>query len=341
MMAVRFGNVRFDAASEETRERGNSALFRRLFSEGGRVDSELGTAFARGLEHQYAEVLREERPPMNAFAHHTIVSDVPIGAESHTVTMMTHRGRPTWYRGGRRSIPLADVDGRQETFPIRSAMIGVEYDFQEQEAEAFARSNARVAIPVIREKQAAARDGSEQLVNDCLYFGDAEVGLYGILNHPWIPRRVLAAPWGGTAAQAKADTMEALRRLFHSASEVSKQTFAPDTMELSLGLFNFLSFTRESEANGDTMLQVLQRNLPGLRNVYAAHELDGRGPDGADVILCYRRDRRSLSFEASRIGQMLPARNEGLAIMIPHVTTVGGVVSRYPLNNVIGYMKRA
>lgn len=290
-----------------------------------------GLHMARQLEHIYGEVLREEFPPQNAFESFPIDSSVPPGARSHTVRRLTQQGEARVFRGNTRDVPRVGVSQEEESFPVHHYIIGIAFSVFDLMASNFANTALR------QELQTAAQVTIMEFANHKTWFGDEENGIYGVLNYPWLPKRVLPVP-----AASSSDAEDFLAQLNEAASwahEESKTVYSPNTLIVSPRVLRYMSTTRIGTVNDTKIIDDFRKSNPRIRNIEEAWELQGSGPGGTDVMLFYRRDRRSIANVVPQTFTMLPAQEAGFETEIPCYMSHGGVVQRDVLNNLACYIE--
>ncbi len=290
-----------------------------------------GFHMARQLEHIYDEVLREEFPPTNAMSMIPVDGSVPVGARTHTVRRISQQGEAVVHRGNA-PVPRVSVSQEEESFPVHHYTIGIGFDVFELAASDFANSRLR------QELQDASQVVMQEFLNEKTWFGDEAHNIYGVLNYPWTPKRVLPL-----AATASADT-DAMLAQFNAAAnfahEESKTVYSPNALIVSPRLYRYMSTTRITGSVSDTtILEFFKKANPRIQTVEEAWEMQGRGPGGTDIMFFCRRDRRSIANVIPQGFTMLPVQQNGFEFLIPCYMSHGGVVQRDVLNNLVCYIE--
>jgi len=291
----------------------------------------LGFHLARDLEFKYAEVLREEFPPQSAFEAFPIDTSVPAGAKSHTVRRLHQQGEAKVFRGNSTDVPRVGVTQEEEEFPVRHYVVGIGLNIFEEQASNFANSNLR------GELQTAAQVTMQEFANHKTWFGDEENGIHGVLNYPWIHKRVVSTPFS-QGADAKA-VLAALNESANYQHEESKTVYSPNAMITSPRILRILRTLRVDPTHPDKVLDDFLASNPRIQSVSGAWELQGTGPGGTDIILFYRRDKRSVANVMVKPFTMLPVQQKGFEMTIPCYMSHGGVIMRDVLNNNICYVE--
>lgn len=290
-----------------------------------------GFHMARQLEHVYSEVLREEFPPQSSMEAFPVDTSVPAGALTHTVRRLSQQGEAKVYRGNSADVPRVGVTQEEEHFPVHHYVIGIGLDYFEAQASNFANSALE------EELRTAAQVVMMEFLNQKTWFGDVENNIYGVLNYPWVPKRVMNVPFGAdTDPEAM---LKALNAAANQAHEESKTVYSPNAVIMSPRLLRILRTTRIHPSDSDKVLDDFLASNPKIGSAESAWELQGAGPGGTDIILFYRRDRRSVANVIPKTFTMLPMQVNGFEMTIPCYMSHGGVVQRDVLNNTVCYVE--
>lgn len=298
---------------------------------GGAASASAGFHFARQLEYIYADVLREDFPTPNAWDLFPIDSTVPVGARTHTVRRIYSEGDAAVYRGGQTKIPRVQLSQKEEQFPVRHYVTSFVYSLFEQLSSAFA--NTALVAELLR----VARDVLMEFANQKVWYGDPDNGIYGVLNYKWLPKKIVATPFDGTASPD--DVIAALNALGNFPAERSKSRMRPDTFVTSTRVKNYLMNTPRS-SNTDTTIGRfwLDNNSLGIKQIQDAWELQGKGPGGTDGALFYRRDRLGICNVVVQNFTTLPVQSLGFEDTTFAYMSHGGVIMRDVGNNILGWV---
>jgi hypothetical protein len=301
------------------------------------ADPTQGLFFARQLEHIYAEVLREPRPMQNALRLFGIDTTVKPGAKYHTIRRVYADGEAAVYAGRGESIPRVGMSKKEETFPVRHYVTSFVLDIFEMAAGVFA--NIQLATELLR----IARDIIEEFINWQTWYGDVENGLFGVLNYPWIRKKVIATPFNETADPD--EILRELHRFVNFPSDSQRQAFKPNVLVLSPRVLNYISQTPRSDTTDTTILGHFMANTKTITRVEEAHELQNDEqnpipgvPPGRDAMLAYRDDRRGIQNVMPQTFTTLPTQEMGFEQVTFAYASHGGVVMRDVGNNIIGYV---
>lgn len=306
-----------------------------------RTDSQLqrerrdsGLFLARDLEHVYQEVLREEFPVPNALRlFHTDTSVAP-GARTHTVRRLYGHGEVSVHRAGQ-DIPRVGLSQREEQFPVRHYVTSFGVDIFEQASADFA--NFAAAAELLRE----ARDIMLQFLSDMTWHGYETHGIFGVLNYPWLFKRLLGAAVGPGSSLTPDQTLNLLHAIVNYPSEVSSTTFKPDTLVTSERVHNYLFNTPRTSTSDTTIGEYFLRTSKHIKTIEVAWELQAAGPGATDGILAYRRDRLGISNVIPQGFTTLPMQQLGFDQTTYAYMSHGGVIMRNVANNILGWTSYA
>lgn len=304
-----------------------------------RTDAARGDAFtpsagfhlSRQLEYHYNEVLREPFPPNNAMLLFPMNTSVPVGAQYHTVTRIFADGEATVYRGGNAGIPRVGVSQVEERFQIRYYVTSFVYSLFEELASAFANSG------VVAEKLRVARDVLNQFLNWKTWYGDTVNGIYGVLNYPWLDKKIVATAFDGSASPD--DVLEEFNRLANYPAEMSRTTYKPNRVVTSPRVRNYLMTTARTSTSSETIGEFwLRTNALGIKAIDEAQELSGAGPGGTDAVLFFRDDRFGIENVVPAPFATLPVQSFAFDNYVFCWMAHGGVVMRDVGNNILGWV---
>jgi len=297
--------------------------------------SNAGFHLARDLEYIHNEVLTEEFPLPSAMTLFDVDESVPAGANTHTIRRMYESGEARVYRGRGSRVPRVGVQQREESWPIRHLVAGYGWDIFEAASDQFAGAG------MLQQQARIARDAILRLANR-IWWGLDGVGephgLYGVLNYPWLPKKDIATGVSRATVAADPDTtLGELHDLVNFPHQVSKSVFQPDTLVMTNRVHDVLTSVRFAAGSDTTILEHFLRNSAHIKRVEIAWELEDAGGTGVDGILAYRRDQQGIQLVLPQGVTQLPVQVDGLESEVVNYASIGGVVMRNVLNNVLGY----
>jgi len=288
-----------------------------------------GYHFPRELEHSLNEVLREKYVPMNSFRLFGADTSTPVGAQSIQAGRLHEFGEAGFHRRGQ---PLSMVgNNRQEQiWPVRYAVAAFGYDLFQRLASDFAGSN------MVSENMRTCREILARFINWTNWFGNDDVGMYGVLNYPYMPRFISAVAFNDNSSPI--DILNALLDGASFAETNSQGTFKPTDCVMSPRIRKYV-FNRDKNsvsASDKSIGQVFVERQEEINVVESAGELQGTGPGGTDGILFYRNDRNGIErVQVGGVFNALPPQEVGMETVVPCWTGTGGIRQRDPGNNTL------
>jgi hypothetical protein len=226
---------------------------------------------------------------------------------------------------------------QEERFPIRHYATSTKYSIFQEMADRARKSN----YSQVSEELRIARDILNEHANYRTWYGNPQSGQYGVLNYPWIEKYTLSTVFSD--ATSWDDLKDALMRFVSRPFIQSKTLRRPDALVVSPRVRELLY--RKTKSAGASEISVakwfLENNSSGIREFLVAHELQGVGPGGYDVMIAYRRDRRSIANNIINPFGRLPLQLMGMTYHNFLYMSHGGVIMREVLGNVIGYVNAA
>ncbi len=307
-----------------------------------RFDSDVGAGagiyFERQLEQVEGQALRYKNPELNGLALFALKTDVDPGAESYKRRIYEHTGQAMIISDYADDLPRVDVAATEDMIGFKNLGAAFGYNIQDLRAAEYARrlnNGASVYLPT--EKAMAARRAIDAAHDDIIWNGAPAAGLFGVLNHPHVPRYPM-----DVASTAATDTVyDALCRLFDKVKENSTEVERPNRLLLASKVYNLLS--KKLRTNTDsTALDLLAKSVGIAReSIISVHELNGKGLGGNDAVIADRKDPLVMSYVMPVLYQQLPVERKGLEYVVSCLGRSGGVMSTYPLGMVIGSFTNA
>jgi hypothetical protein len=235
-------------------------------------------ALARELEYIYSEVMREEGPILSARKLFGSDRRVPAGAKSYTVRRIEGSGEAKFYRAGM-EVPLVGIGRDEETAFIKHAVIGMEMDFFSQASDAFA--GIAEAAEKMREMREAMAEFDEQLA----WNGSVAHKINGILNYPWLRKRLIATTFTSvTTAAAFQTLLDGLNDMVNEVLDRNPGMAASLRFITAPGFHRLMAQTRHPD-NFRTLKEVFLAGQPNISAIEEAPHLQARGPGGEDGVL--------------------------------------------------------
>jgi hypothetical protein len=306
-----------------------------------RMDSEIGAGggvwFSRQLEHIERQTLRAKRPVKNGLVLFPPKGGIPEGAEKYTRRMYEYSGRAKLVGSYSDDLPKAHVSGLPEDSVILKRVgASFEYNIDELAAvEMAARTGDSLNLPM--ERALAARDMIESELNAIVWSGHADAGLYGILNHPYVPRLLCASASTAATDTVFADVAGAFQRVKSNTQGVE----VPDRLILAEKVYNLLQVKLRTNTD-TTLLDILAKALGIPRgNIVSAWELNAAGDGGGDAFVVDRKDELVMGHILSVPYRQEPVQRVNLAYRVPCTAKTGGMMASYPQGMLIASFPNA
>jgi hypothetical protein len=306
----------------------------REHQDGTRTDgfsANAGFHLARQLEFVHTQVLEEQFPVPNGLRLFKTDESVPVGARTHTMRRVYQHGEARFYRGPGDRIPRVGATQREETWPIRHLLAGYAWDIFEAASTQFANSGLMTTLA------RGARDAIMERANRAIWEGAEEHGLYGVLNYPFLPKKVIAQGFSAVSVAADPDLVLAeLHALVNFPHQNSKSVFQPNVLVLTNHVHDVLSTTRIGTTSDTTILEQFRKNSAHITRIEVAWELEDAGGASIHGIFAYRDDQRGVMVVMPQGITQLPIQTHGLESEVINYMSFGGVVMPDVLNNILG-----
>ncbi|HEY9662264.1 MAG TPA: major capsid family protein [Allocoleopsis sp.] len=276
-------------------------------------------AFERQLEHIEEEVQREQFSEL-AFAEGRVVpldiKNMP-GIRFSTYRKITAVGRFKLHRSYSTEIPMVNILSEEFTQQIHKWVGG--YYLSDDDIEAALLQG----MPLEQEDVQAVREAAMQQLNHLIAFGDPALQMPGFLNHPDVLHSFAPKP-----INSGATANEILALMNDGASaivELTKQVEKPDTLQIPLAQWNYISTARLDNTLERTIFEQFAKTSPYIKNVEIVNECAGAGIDGTDIMVFYKRSPqkfKAMVFEDFRYAAM---ERRGLGFQRPAFFRYGGL----------------
>lgn len=295
------------------------------------LDPQVGMYFEQELTSVRTEVKRKKKKPKNGFQVIPQDPDEPDWAETVEHRMWDIEGTGSEFISDYSDMPpMVGVNVEKDDWPVKEFGCAYQYSMQE------IRKSQATGKGLDRKKAMAAREFNERLANRIMWYGAPQMGLFGLVNFPYIPRWQVSIPFDDT--QTGEDILNELSAFVRSPFEITKdEQDAPDTLLMPTTQFGYINDTPWSANAGDTtILQHFESNNWFVDEVRPVRELDGAGPNGEDVMIAYRQDSDLLEHKLVLEHTQHDPQQEGLAFVTPTTAKSGGIVSDFPFEMAIG-----
>lgn len=281
---------------------------------------------ARQLDYVRAQTYDRQLPPMNADRLCPDDTSIPEWAETVTQYMYDAVGMAKVISNYADDLPRADVRALARQVTVRTLGDSYGYNFNELLA------SRATGMGLDTRKANAARRSMELKIAAIKLVGDANFGLYGLLNNPNIPTFVMTNP-GDWATLTGDQILANLLNWVVAYQLQTKGVHVPNYLELAPKAYNAAASKFISAAGSATPITALQwfrANYPNI-TVENIWELQGSGTGGKDLGLLYERNPDNFSHMYVMPFTQLPPEARNLEIVTDCVAKSGGVVIFYPL----------
>jgi hypothetical protein len=196
------------------------------------------------------------------------------------------------------------------------------------------------------EKLFSARTAISELANMSTWGFRPDAKTYGIVNYPWLRKKVLATPF--TSASTPLDVLAELHAFVDFSYQTSKQRFRPTDLVLSTRVYDYLNQTQISADNNATILERFLATSRHIKQVHEAWELQNDGssrfddvaPAGLDLMFAWNNSREGVQNVVTQAFTTLPEINNGpFESLVPAYMAHGGIVMRELGHNILGFVQ--
>lgn len=281
---------------------------------------------ARQLDYVRAQTYDRQLPAMNADRLCPDDTSVPEWAETVTQYMFDQVGMAKVISNYADDLPRADVRALARQVTVRT--LGDSYGYNINEL----RASRATGMGLDARKANAARRSMDLKIAAIKMVGDAQYGLFGILNNPNIPTYVMANP-GDWATLTGDQILANMLGMVVAYQLQTKGVHIPDHLELAPKAYNAAAskfITAAGTATPITPMQWFNANYPSI-TVENIWELQGAGTGGKDLALLYERNVDNFAHLYVMPFTQLPPEARNLEIVTDCMAKSGGVVIYYPL----------
>lgn len=297
-------------------------------------DAGQGIALARDLEVAYREVMEEEFEAPVMFGMFPVDTSIAPGARFYRLYRMSETAEVAWYRGSGSNVPRVGLTRSSEARNIANAVTSFPVNYFDRESAEFAR------IPYVSKGLRTIRSGILDFLDDALLDGAPEVGLYGLLDYPYMDKVYLAPKFDGSATTDadKAAIVAAVLRLANHVETKAHGTKQINRLAMGTRGYQYVTQTRFNDGTGDTLAKRILESLPEVSTIEKVSKLQARGPGGTDVIVAWRDGERGPQIIMPRMVTYLPAQVDGFDEVTNGFASCGGIVCPYVGQVVLGYV---
>lgn len=202
----------------------------------------------------------------------------------------TYQGQWSLMQDYKNNISRTDVQFQRILYGNKRFVTTYEYTNQDRDRDRLSQGKQNpFAINIVAERRYAARESYRQLKNQLFSVGNPDIGIFGAVTHPDVPRA-----YSTFRPDLNSAPDDNLRLLIRSEASIARRTkqrelcthviFPPDLYrELAQQPYILLGGTSVSRT---TLEQFLHASV-STKFADLANELEGIGPNGEDAILFY------------------------------------------------------
>lgn len=289
--------------------------------QGHAVREDASIFFARQLDYVRSQVLTNERAEMRVWDMVPRSNEIPAWAETFTTRSYDEVGMAKIISNYADDLPRADVQGTEIVGKVKD--IGDSYGYNVAELRASEATGANLPT----RKANAARRAHEIKWAKLAMEGEAQYGVFGLLNHPNIGSTTITGGWGAaTAAAVLADLEAVVNAVVNQSNGVHRVT----RIAMALVSYSLLSTKFVADSGGKSVLQIFRENHPEI-TLIGVPELNGAGSGGSNVLIATEFSAENYSFEIPMPFEQLPAQARNLELVVPCLSRVAGLQVWYPL----------
>lgn len=279
---------------------------------------------ARELDYVKRRVYEKKFPEMMGLVLVPISTETPEWAETVVTKSYDAVGMAKIISNYADDLPRADVEANETT--VRVKTIGDSYGYNVNEL----RASQALGAELPTRKANAARRAIEIKQNRIALLGDAEHGLYGLMNHPNIGTTSgLNGDWADPATTAL-QIVEDIDTLIQAVQLQSLGTHRVNRIALPSVSLAAAQRKYIAETGGKSALAVAKENHPGVEFMSVAEFNDLTGA-GVTSTIVGEFSVDNASYELVMPFNQLPAQARNLELVTPCLARTAGVSVYYPL----------
>lgn len=298
-----------------------------------RTDAGETAAFARELEHIFAQTYEQKYPDAKWRSLVPINREVPAGAETFSENTFDQLGEALFGDPDADNFPLVEVKGTNVAGKVKSILSGYQYTIQD------IRASALMGRPLDALRARAARAVVERAVDKLVFRGDTTYGFTGLAgagtavtitdkgaDDTWTSTTVTG---GATAlGQAIADDVH---KMASTIVTNTKGVYGSRvTLVVGTGGWGVLNAPRTFGSVPMTLAKFLLSQHPWLEAIEYSPRLDTAGASNKERVLLYVRDPECLEVVIPQDFEQFPPQQRNLKFVVPCHMRYGGLIVRQP-----------
>lgn len=286
--------------------------------------------FKRQLEYIYPNTFDVLRPALKARTVLPVNSEVPSWAKTHTYYVLDRVGTAKTIANYATDLPTIELLGKEVTATVFD--YGASYVYNIKEIKYAQKNN--VNIDAKKAEYTALAIAEKE--NKFAFFGDASLGMVGLLNHPNIPTS--SVPNGASASplwtnKTPDEILKDMNDIVTAIIADTKQVETPDTLLIPVSRWRYIKSTKVSALDSTSILQSFLANNPEISEVMPLIELEDMPANpGLKAMIAYKKDPRKLEMVVPQEFTQEPPQLENLAFKVPCYASYGGLNVYFPLS---------
>ena len=276
------------------------------------------------------------------YATITFREDIPVMAgvpeTAQTVNYRSYDGvaMSKFIGASAKDLPKISLTAKMSVIKIGYGGNQMDYTIEEL------RTSAILGMPIDTHQFELGFRSSQEHSQEVAYFGDTERDMYGLFNHPNVPKGNADKPVDSMTGQELFNMVN--DAIFQVATD-SKFSHLPNTVLVSPSVFKAMNSTFMTQIAEKNALKYFKENnlytqqtgsaitiLPRL--ALEASYLAERGVknDNKDRIMVYEKNQQNLTTVANMPYRTIAPQYVGLSIIVPAEYKASGTEFRYPLS---------
>lgn len=288
--------------------------------------------FRDQLRSTFSEVLAQETPPLDAFTLFETDSSIPPGAMEYVQELITTIGRAKVASGfNPKDAPRIDIGKSRDVFQIRPIVASYGWTIFE-----IMQGSMAGEMPD-RLRGVGTRDVVLKEHNEVFWAGAEDHGVWGILNHPGVPRRAVANRIDFVGAPSADNAIADIFDLLFSVRDATSGIYAPTNLVVPTATLSFLATTPRSTTSDTTVLEFIIKTYSafGQLTVTSSVQLD---TDRLMVAYVKGRQHQKLVIPGGMSFEQEDPQAREYEFVVPCWGLNGGFSTSRPLTMVIGEM---
>ena len=300
----------------------------------GILSTGTGYFFKRQLEHIFENTLEANIPEPNFSKFFPLDTSISEGAKAYTQRLMEPVGEAKIIGNFGDDLPRVNVVRREERRAIQ--MLGDSYGYSVQDIMA-ARFSGE---PLDSDLGFAAREAIERKHNRLCWYGDLSAQLWGVLDHPYVPRSIFTEPLSAAATSSDA-IINQVNAMINGVNSLTKTTAQVNRVGLPPAEYTYIHSARIPDTNITIAEFILKAHADKGLQFLQAWELDADENDGQALAIAYRQDIASVKYVAPITFRQLPVERRNLEFVVNNLGSSGGFYPPRPLEMVVGELLRS